>query len=74
MIRVETESCAFFFATQEFDDNDTSIVFICRYLTVLNEIIEESKEATEQPSARALQQPRVEAMIRFAELQKQLLT
>ncbi len=50
------------------------MAFICRYLIVLNEIIEESKEATEQPSARALQQPRVEAMIRFAELQKQLLT
>ena len=30
--------------------------------------------ATEQPSARALQHPLVEAMIRFAELQTQLLT
>ena len=39
-----------------------------------NELIEESNEAKEQTSARALQQPRVEAMIRFAELQTQLLT
>ena len=36
--------------------------------------MEGSKGAKEQPSARALQQPRVEAMIRFAELQKQFLT
>ena len=50
------------------------MVFICRYLAVLHEVMQGSKGAKEQPSARALQQPRVEAMIRFAELQKQFLS
>ena len=71
--RVAAESFAPF-ATQEFNDNDSSMLFICRYLTLLHEVMEGSKRAAEQPSARALQQPRVEAMIRFAELQKQFLT
>ena len=51
--RVEADSSAFF-ALQEFNDNDTSMVFICRYLTVLNEVMEEShggKRATLRPSA-----------------------
>ena len=51
--RVEAESSAFF-ALQEFNDNDTSIQFICRYLTVLNEVMGESKGgkgATLRPSA-----------------------
>ena len=51
--RVEAESSAFF-ASQEFSDNDTSMEFICRYLTVLNEIIEESNggnRTTLRPSA-----------------------
>ena len=41
-------------ATQEFNDNDTSMVFICRYLTVLHEVMEGSnggKRATLRPSA-----------------------
>ena len=51
--RFEAESFAPF-ALQEFNDNDTSMVFICRYLTVLNEIIEESNggnRTTLRPSA-----------------------
>ena len=51
--RVEAESVASF-ALQEFNDNDTSIVFICRYLTVLHEVMEGPKGATEQPAAGAL--------------------
>ena len=36
--RVEADSFASF-SLQEFNDNDTSMVFICRYLTVLHEVI-----------------------------------
>ena len=51
--RVEAESFASF-AWQEFNDNDTSSVRICRYLTVLHEVMEGSnggKRATLRPSA-----------------------
>ena len=51
--RVGAESSAFF-ALQEFNDNDASMKFICRYLTVLNEVIGESKggnRATLRPNA-----------------------
>ena len=51
--RVEAESSAFF-ALQEFNDNNTSMGFICRYLTVLNEVMGESnggKRAALRPSA-----------------------
>ena len=49
--RVEAESFASV-ATQEFNDNDTSMVFICRYLTLLHEVMEGSnggKRATLPP-------------------------
>ena len=59
--RVEAESFASF-ALQEFNDNDTSLVFICRYLTTFHEVMGRSKTATEQPSARGLEQQRLDAV------------
>ena len=71
--RVEAESCASY-ATQEFHGNDTSMMFICRYLTTLHEVMGRSKTASEQPSARELQQPLREAICSFVSLQKELIT
>ena len=51
--RVEAEYFASF-ALQEFNDNATSLVLICRYLTVLHEVMGESNggtRATLRPSA-----------------------